>query len=231
MKKINRWIARFKTPTFQSNEQLIAELITINEEMMKKNEELVMQNQILINALQGGTCPQCGGLVPHPDVQQQPRVGVNPPQSEFLEVSSDDSIDQELFRRDILDFMSTSTERSLMLVPSKIQLGPAHDLVGVTAEEVTGIVRRAKDEFISMATAGYPMWISSDSNAFHPETLNYGEYLRMSQRGIPASYFQSEASRDTTTICLSPITIVQILMEVDQWLPIFCSMVTNAQTL
>ncbi|KAK9922392.1 hypothetical protein M0R45_030857 [Rubus argutus] len=82
-----------------------------------------------------------------------------------------------------------------------------------------------------MATAGYPLWVSSDSNAFHPETLNYGEYLRMSQRGIPAPFFQSEASRDTATIRASPITIVQTLMEVDQWLHIFCSMVTNAQIL
>ena len=53
----------------------------------------------------------------------------------------------------------------------------------------------------------------------------------MSQRGIPAPYFQSEASRYTATIRVSPITIVQTLMEVDQWLHTFCSMVTNAQTL
>ncbi|KAK9922836.1 hypothetical protein M0R45_031280 [Rubus argutus] len=127
--------------------------------------------------------------------------------------------------------MLTSTEHSLMLVPSEDLPGPAHDLVGVPAEEVSSIVRRARDEFIFMATAGYPLWVSSDSNTFHPETLNYGEYLRMSQRGIPAPFFQSEASRDTATIRVSPITIVQTLMEVNQWLHIFCSMVTNAQIL
>jgi hypothetical protein len=231
MKKINKWIDKSKVPTIQSDEQLIAELITRNEELMKKNEELQLQNQILINALQGGTCPQCGGPVPHPDVQQQPRVGVNPPQPEFLEVSSDESFDQELLWRDIPDFMPTSTERAFSLMPSEFQPGPAHDLVGVTAEEISSIVRKAKDELIFMATAGYPLWFSSDSNTFHPETLNFGEYLRMSQRGIPALYFQSEASRDTATIRASPITIVQTLMEVDQWLHIFCSMVTNAQTL
>ncbi|KAK9943071.1 hypothetical protein M0R45_008692 [Rubus argutus] len=88
--------------------------------------------------------------------------------------------------------MPTSTEHSLMLVPSEDLPGPAHDLVGVPAEEVSSIVRRARDEFIFMATA---------------------------------------ASRDTATIRVSPITIVQTLMEVDQWLHIFCSMVTNAQIL
>ncbi|KAK9943836.1 hypothetical protein M0R45_009431 [Rubus argutus] len=231
MKKINKWILKHKAPVIQSDEQLIAELISRNEELLKEIEELKMQNRILINALQAGNCPQCGGPVPPPGVQQQPRVDVNPPQPEFLEVSSDDSIDQELLWGDIRDFMPTSTEHSLMLVPSEDLLGPAHDLVGVPAEEVSSIVRRARDEFIFMATAGYPLWVSSDSNAFHPETLNYGEYLRMSQRGIPAPFFQSEASRDTATIRASPITIVQTLMEVDQWLHIFCSMITNAQIL
>ena len=53
----------------------------------------------------------------------------------------------------------------------------------------------------------------------------------MSQRGGVAPYFQSEASRHSATIRVSPITIVQTLMDVDQWLHIFCSMVTNAQIL
>ena len=149
-------------------------------------------------------------------------VDVNPPRREILEVSSDDSTDQDLIRRDMLEFM-----------PSGNQPRPAHDLVGVPVEEVSGIVRRAKDEFLFMATAGYPLWIlsSTDSNAFHPENLNYLEYLRMSQRGGVAPYFQSEASRHSATIRVSPITIVQTLMDVDQWLHIFCSMVTNAQIL
>ncbi|KAK9905389.1 hypothetical protein M0R45_000228 [Rubus argutus] len=121
----------------------------------------------------------------------------------------------------------------LGIMPSGNQPGPAHDLVGVPAEEVSGIVRRAKDEFLFMATAGYPLWIlsSTDSNAYHPETLNYLEYLRMSQRGGVPPYFQSEASRHSATIRVNPITIVQTLMDVDQWLHIFCSLVTNAQIL
>ncbi|KAK9928632.1 hypothetical protein M0R45_025756 [Rubus argutus] len=233
MNKVNKWISKHKSPAVQSDEQLIAELISRNEELVKEIEELKTQNQILINVLQAGNCPKCGGPVPPPGVQQQLRVGVDRPQPKFLEVSSDDSIDQEVLRRDILSFMPTSTDRSLSLMPSGDQPGPAHDLVGVPAEEVSGIVRRAKDEFIFMATAGYPLWIlpSTDINPIHLETLNFGEYLRMSQRGIPTSYFLSEASRHSATIRVSPITIVQTLMDVDQWLHIFCSMVTNAQIL
>ncbi|WOI45563.1 hypothetical protein [Acidovorax sp. BLS4] len=134
------------------------------EELVKEIEELKAQNQILINALQAGNCPQCGGPVPPPGVQQQPRIDVNPLQPEFLEISSDDSVDQELLWRDIPDFMPTSTENALMLMPSDNLPGPAHELVGVSAEEVSGIVRRARDEFIIMATVGYPLWISSPTS-------------------------------------------------------------------
>ncbi|KAK9928993.1 hypothetical protein M0R45_026104 [Rubus argutus] len=81
MKKINKWILKHKAPVIQSDEQLIAELISRNEELLKEIEELKMQNRILINALQAGNCPQCGGPVPPPGVQQQPRVDVNPPQA------------------------------------------------------------------------------------------------------------------------------------------------------
>ena len=86
MKKVNKWILRHKAPVPQSDEQLIAELISRNEELVKEIEELKAQNQILTNALQAGNCPQCGGPVPPPGVQQQPRVDANPPQPEILEV-------------------------------------------------------------------------------------------------------------------------------------------------
>ncbi|KAK9902443.1 hypothetical protein M0R45_001682 [Rubus argutus] len=44
MKKINKWILRHKAPVIQSDEQLIAELISRNEELVKEIEELKTQN-------------------------------------------------------------------------------------------------------------------------------------------------------------------------------------------
>ncbi|KAK9942887.1 hypothetical protein M0R45_008530 [Rubus argutus] len=128
--------------------------------------------------------------------------------------------------------MPTSTECQSSLMSSDNLPGPAHDLVGVNTDHITGIVTKAKDELLLMATVGYPLWISSSSsnNSIHPETLNYGEYLRVFQRGGPAPYFRYEASRHSATIHLNPTTIVHILMDVSQWLPVFCSMVTNAKT-
>ncbi|KAK9910562.1 hypothetical protein M0R45_034518 [Rubus argutus] len=92
MKKVNKWITKHKAPVIQSDEQLIAELISRNEELVKEIEELKAQNQILINALQAGNCPQCGGPVPPPGVQQQPRVDVNPLNRRFLKSHQNPSI-------------------------------------------------------------------------------------------------------------------------------------------
>ena len=231
--QIYNWCKKYQEKHgVQSDEVVIHELIKRNEQLISQMEELQMQNLFLINALHNNTCPKCGGPVPHSDVQQ-PRVDAIPPQEELLQISSDDSIDQELLRRDVRSLMPTSTEGQSSLMPSDNLPGPAHDLTGVNTDYITSIVTKAKDELLLMATAGYPLWISSPSpdSSIHPETLNYGEYLRVFQRGGPAPYFRYEASRHSATIHLIPTTIIQILMDVGQWLPTFCSMVTNAKTL
>lgn len=129
--------------------------------------------------------------------------------------------------------MSALTEQPSSHMPSDTLPEPAHNVVGVSTKDIEDIVRKAKDELILMATANYPLWISSPnpSISIHPETLNFGEYLQMSHRGKPAPYCRSETSRDTTTIPLNQTTIVQILMDIGQWLPFFGSMVMNAQIL
>ena len=204
----------------------------MNKELMNQNGELHVQNKGLIHALQNSNCPKCGGPVPHSDAQRS-RLEVVPPQPEPLLELSDDSIDMDHLRRDVRSLMPTFVERSSVHVPSENIPGPAHDLVGVQTDLIEDIVRKAKDELLLMATAGFPLWVFSQSPyiSIQPETLHRGEYLRVFQRGEPAPYFNSEASRHSATIHLNPITIVQILMEVDQWLPLFSSMVTNAQIL
>ena len=229
--KVYNWGRRFHDKHgIPSEEQIYADLIRRNEELMSKNEELQEQNQKLIDALHSGICPQCGGPVPHPDVHRS-RFEVVPP--EPLLVLSDDSIDMDDLRRDVRSLMPTLVERSSSHVPSDNIPGPAHDLVGFNSDLIADIVNKAKDELLLLAAAGFPLWIfsSNPSTSIHPETLNHAEYLRVSQRAEPTPYFISEASRHSATIHLNPTTIVQILMDVGQWLLIFCSLVTNAHTL
>ncbi|KAK9912086.1 hypothetical protein M0R45_035961 [Rubus argutus] len=136
---------------------LIAELISRNEELLKENRGAENANRILNHALQAGNCPQVRRSCSAPRCASSNKSGCPIPLNRsFLKSLQTISIDQELLWGDIRDFMPTSTEHSLMLVPSEDLLGPAHDLVGVPAEEVSSIVRRARDEFIFMATAGLP---------------------------------------------------------------------------
>jgi RNA polymerase-binding transcription factor DksA len=214
------------------NDQVVNELIRKNEELTDQNEQLQVQNQNLIYALHNSTCPQCGVLIPYSEVQQS-RVRVIPPQLELPQASSDCSIDQSLLRRDVQNLVPTSVERRSSQLSSVNLPATAHDLVGVSTDQIADIVRKAKDELLLMATAGFPLWISSPNlnTSIHPEILQREEYSRVFQREEPAPYFKSESSRHSATIQLIPTTIVQILMDVGQWLLIFYSMVTNAKTL
>ena len=59
---VYNWGRRFhEKHGIPSEEQVYANLIRRNEELMSKNEELQEQNQKLIDALHSGICPQCGG--------------------------------------------------------------------------------------------------------------------------------------------------------------------------
>lgn len=97
----------------QSNEQVIAELLRRNEELMSMNKELMhqngelhVQNKGLIHALQNNNCPKCGGPVPHSDAQRS-RPEVVPPQPEPILELSDGSIDMDHLRRDVRSLMPT----------------------------------------------------------------------------------------------------------------------------
>ena len=81
--------------------------------------------------------------------------------------------------------MPTLIERSSAPIPSDHLPGPAHDLVGVHTDLISDIARKAKHELMLMATAGFPLWISSPTpeTSIHPEALNRAEYLRVFQRG------------------------------------------------
>ncbi|KAK9951246.1 hypothetical protein M0R45_006703 [Rubus argutus] len=182
MKKINKWILKHKAPVIQSDEQLIAEA-------HKQKRRVAEGDRGAENAK------------PNPHQRSTSRRS-------SLEVSSDDSIDQELLWGDIRDFMPTSTEHSLMLVPSEDLPGPAHDLVGVPAEEVSSIQR-----------------LSSRNSQLRRVLANVSTRYSCT----PSSNLKPRGTLQPSA--QGPITIVQTLMEVDQWLHIFCSMVTNAQIL
>jgi homeobox-leucine zipper protein len=92
-----------------------------------------------------------------------------------------------------------------------------------------------KNELIVMATAETALWISAPQSNFinFQEFLCEAEYERVFTRGIDLKPkgFHCEASRYSATVPISPIALVNILMDVDQWSSMFCSIISRARTI
>ncbi|KAI4298652.1 hypothetical protein L6164_032186 [Bauhinia variegata] len=88
----------------------------------------------------------------------------------------------------------------------------------------------AMEELMRLAQAGEPLWVPNDHST---EILNEEEYLRTIPRGIGPKPLglKSEASRETAVVIMNHISLVEILMDVNQWSTVFCGIVSRALTL
>lgn len=89
----------------------------------------------------------------------------------------------------------------------------------------------AMEELIRMAQAGEPLWMPSPEGS--SEILNEDEYTRTFPRGIGPKPLglNSEASRESAVVIMNHISLVEILMDVNQWSNVFSGIVSRAITL
>ncbi|XP_042498008.1 homeobox-leucine zipper protein HDG2-like isoform X1 [Macadamia integrifolia] len=89
----------------------------------------------------------------------------------------------------------------------------------------------AMEELIRMAQLGEPLWIPGIDGA--TEILSEEEYIRNFPRGIGPKPFglKSEASRETAVVIMNHINLVEILMDVNQWVSVFSGIVSRGMTL
>ncbi|XP_047148734.1 homeobox-leucine zipper protein HDG2-like isoform X2 [Vigna umbellata] len=89
----------------------------------------------------------------------------------------------------------------------------------------------AMEELIGMAQMGDPLWLTTLDGT--TTVLNEDEYIRSFPRGIgpkPAG-FNCEASRETAVVIMNHVSLVEILMDVNQWSTVFSGIVSRAMTL
>ncbi|XP_027926435.1 homeobox-leucine zipper protein HDG2-like [Vigna unguiculata] len=89
----------------------------------------------------------------------------------------------------------------------------------------------AMEELIGMAQMGDPLWLTTLDGT--TTVLNEDEYIRSFPRGIgpkPAG-FKCEASRETAVVIMNHVSLVEILMDVNQWSTVFSGIVSRAMTL
>uniref|UniRef100_A0A2P2K237 Homeobox-leucine zipper protein HDG2 isoform X3 n=2 Tax=Rhizophora mucronata TaxID=61149 RepID=A0A2P2K237_RHIMU len=88
----------------------------------------------------------------------------------------------------------------------------------------------AMEELIRMAQIGEPLWMNSLDGT---NILNEDEYVRAFPRGIgpKPTGFRCEASREVAVVIMNHISLVEYLMDVNQWSTMFAGIVSTAITL
>ncbi|WJX92750.1 Homeobox-leucine zipper protein ANTHOCYANINLESS 2 [Trifolium repens] len=88
----------------------------------------------------------------------------------------------------------------------------------------------AMDELVKMAQTSEPLWIRSIEGG--REILNHEEYMRTFTPciGLKPNGFVSEASRETGTVIINSLALVETLMDSNRWMEMFPCIIARAST-
>lgn len=220
-----------------------------NTQLRNENEKLRSENIRYKEALANATCPNCGGPAAIGEMsfdEQHLRIENARLREEIDRISG---IAAKYVGKPMLSYPNMSPHgptRSLDLGVASFspQQGMVGDMFGANdlLRSVSGpteadkpiiieLAVAAMEELIRMAQSGEPLWVPSSDNS--SETLSEDEYLRTFPRGIgpkPLGLI-SEASRESAVVIMNHITLVEILMDVNQWSNVFSGIVSRAMTL
>ncbi|KAF5804152.1 putative transcription factor & lipid binding HD-SAD family [Helianthus annuus] len=214
-----------------------------NTQLRSENEKLRAENIRFKEALSNAACPNCGGPAAVGEMsfdEQHLRIENVRLREEIDRISG---IAAKYVGKPTLTYPDVSSHgpsRSLNSQQGMVgEMFGASDLlrsmVGPTETEKPIIVElavTAMEELIRMAQVGEPVWVPTSDNSSH-ETLSEDEYLRSFPRGIGPKPMglKSEASRESKVVIMNHRTLVEILMDVNQWSNVFCGIVSRAMTL
>ncbi|XP_071696417.1 homeobox-leucine zipper protein MERISTEM L1-like [Rutidosis leptorrhynchoides] len=225
-----------------------------NSQLRNENEKLRADNIQFKEALANATCPNCGGPAAIGEMsfdEQHLRIENARLREEIDRISG---IAAKYVGKPALAYTdhvsSHGPSRSLDLPVSNFsssqqgmvgEMFGANDLLrppmaGLTETEKPIIIElavSAMEELIRMAQIGEPLWTPTMSDNSSNVTLNEDEYMRSFPRGIGPKPMglKSEASRDTDVVIMNHMTLVEILMDVNQWSNVFCGIVSRAMTM
>lgn len=220
-----------------------------NTQLRNENEKLRMENIRYKDALSNAACPNCGGPA---------TIGEMSFDEHHLRIENS-RLREEIDRITGIaaKYVGKSTPTYPLLpphgLPRSLELGVGNfghqssivseifgdndflrSVSGPSDADKPVIIElavAAMEELIRMAHAGEPLWIPSADNS--RDILNEDEYLRTFPRGIGPKPLglKSEASRESTVVIMNHISLVEILMDVNQWSTVFSGIVSGAVTL
>nr|XP_043619227.1 homeobox-leucine zipper protein MERISTEM L1-like isoform X2 [Erigeron canadensis]XP_043619229.1 homeobox-leucine zipper protein MERISTEM L1-like isoform X2 [Erigeron canadensis] len=221
-----------------------------NTQLRNENEKLRAENIRYKEALANATCPNCGGPAAIGEMsfdEQHLRIENARLREEIDRISG---IAAKYVGKPTLNYPDVSchgASRSLDLPmanfsPQQGMVGEMfgaddflRSMAGPSETEKPIIVElavTAMEELIRMAQVGEPLWVQTTDNSSH-ETLNEDEYLNSFPGGIGPKPMglKSEASRESKVVIMNHMTLVEILMDVNQWSNVFCGIISRAMTL
>ncbi|CAA3013948.1 homeobox-leucine zipper protein MERISTEM L1-like [Olea europaea var. sylvestris] len=218
-----------------------------NTQLRNENEKLRAENIRYKEALSNAACPNCGGPAAIGEMsfdEQHLRIENARLREEIDRISG---IAAKYVGKPMLSYahISPGSSRSLDLGSGNFgpQTGMPGEIYGASdlLRSVSGptdankpmiieLAVAAMEELIRMAQSGEPLWIPSTDNS--AETLSEEEYIRTFPRGIGPKPLglKSEASRESAVVIMNHISLVEILMDANQWTSVFSSIVSRAMT-
>ncbi|MCO5577089.1 hypothetical protein L7F22_030911 [Adiantum nelumboides] len=222
-----------------------------NGVLRAENEKLKVENFALRDAVRNVSCPSCGGPATLAEMsydEQQLRIENMRLREEIDRITA---MAAKYIGRQMPP-MSLSSARSptgpagaldglhgpLPVVAGGPELGAVSDLAvrpfalsDVEKPLVMELAVASMEELYQVAQAGDPLWVTDPSSCV--EVLQHDAYLQRFPRGIgptPAA-LKSETSRHTGLVIMNSSSLVEALMDVNQWAEMFPSIVSRVQTI
>ncbi|XP_071722589.1 homeobox-leucine zipper protein PROTODERMAL FACTOR 2-like [Rutidosis leptorrhynchoides] len=230
-----------------------------NQILKAENEKLRAENNRYKEALKNASCPNCGGPAALGEMsfdEQHLRIENARLKEEIDRISTTSSkyagkslssLAHHLPSRSLDQLGSRNFRANSTGLVGEMNAYGAGDLLrsvsGPTEADKPMIVElavSAMEELFKMAQAGEPLLVSTGENNISSSTttddqviLSEDEYARTFPRRIEPKPLglRSEASRESALVIMNHMTLVEILMDVNQWSRVFCGIVSRAMTL
>ncbi|XP_038710900.1 homeobox-leucine zipper protein PROTODERMAL FACTOR 2-like isoform X2 [Tripterygium wilfordii] len=218
-----------------------------NQILKAENDKLCAANSKYKEALGNATCPNCGGPATIGEIsfdEQHLRIENARLRDEIDRISS---IASKYVGKPLSSFSNISQLPSPSLDLGFGNFGTQSGLVGemygagdplkimavqteADKQVIVELAIAAMEELMRIAQAGEPLWIPNENNT---EVLNEDEYVRTFPRGIGPKPLglRSEASRESAVVIMNHVSLVEMLMDVNQWSSVFCGVLSRAYTL
>ncbi|WOG99208.1 hypothetical protein DCAR_0518556 [Daucus carota subsp. sativus] len=216
---------------FQNRRTQIKAIQERHENSLLKTEmdKLRDENKALREATNKTSCPSCGTATSSKD------AGVTSEEQQLRIENARLKSENEKLRAYMGKYPSGTSPTTSSCSAETDQTGKRCSLdfysgsFGLEKSRIVEIVYQAAEELRKMATVGEPLWIRSLETG--REILNYDEYIKDFSVGEQTNRSSVEASRESGVVFMDLTTLVQSLMDVNQWQELFPCMISKAATI